>query len=360
MMLREKFPCEENDIQKNRINIEDIKQIYWKIGDSRSRNIFENRLMYSLTGDYGYIGKILGNTETAKNIEKMLKGFESVYIYGAGVRGKLLVEIFGNINWKGFIDLNKAGFYMDYPIYHINDFEYRSEDIILVSNAADSDKIRRSLMEDKRVPEKNIILLSDYIKHVRDNIYFDPLYLKDVEMKNKVFFDLGSFDGKDTIRAIDYFAEDEIHVYAVEPDNKNYINCVEHLRNHADKVTLQKKGIGQKKEIRNFMEGGAGAKFSEIGNLLVEIDTIDDLAGNQDVGFIKMDIEGYEEAAIVGGAETIKRCSPILAVSIYHKRSDIWRIPLKILEINPRYQFYLEHYSFGWDDTVLYGIVPAH
>ncbi len=359
MMLREKFPCEEKDFLKNRVSMEDIKQIYWKMGDSRSRNIFENRLMYSFTGDYGYIGKILGNTETAKNIEKTLIGFESVYIYGAGVRGKLLVDMFGNINWKGFIDLNKDGFYNDYPIYHIDDFEYRQGDIIFISNAVDSDKIRQTLMDDKKVQRKNIILLSDLIRHVSDNIYLDPLYLKDIEMKNKVFFDLGSFDGKDTIRAIDYFAEEKIHVYAVEPDNKNYINCAERLRNYMDRVTLQKKGIGQKKEIRNFMEGGAGARFSENGNLLMEVDTIDDLAGSQDVGFIKMDIEGYEEAAIAGGAETIKRCSPILAVSIYHKRSDIWRIPLKILEINPRYQFYLGHYSFGWDDTVLYGIVQT-
>lgn len=356
MMLREKFPCEESDIQKNRINIEDIKQVYWKMGDSRSRNLFENRLMYSLTGDYGYIGKIIGKTETAKNIEKMLEGLETVYIYGAGVRGKLLVEIFGNINWKGFIDLNKDGFYMDYPIYCINDFEYRKGDVIVISNAADGDKIRQALMEDKRIPEKNIILLNDYIKNVKDNIYFEPLYLGNIEMQNKIFFDLGCFDGKDTIRAIDYFAKDEFRVYAMEPDRKNYINCAESLQSYMDMVTLQNKGIGDKKETKSFMEGGGGAKFSEKGNILIEVDTIDNLAGSQDVGFIKMDIEGYEEAAISGGIETIKRCSPILAVSIYHKRSDIWRIPLKILEINSKYQFYMGHYSFGWDDTVLYGI----
>lgn len=356
MMLREKFPCEENDIQKNRITIEDIKQIYWKMGDSRSRNIFENRLMYSLTGDYKYIGKIIAKTEAAKNIEKMLEGLETVYIYGVGVRGKLLVEIFENINWKGFIDLNKDGFYMDYPIYYFSDFEYHRGDVIVISNACDGDKIQRALMDDKRIPEKNIILLNDYIKHVKDNIYFDPLYLKNTKMKNKIFFDLGSFDGKDTIRAIDYFAKDEIRVYAMEPDKKNYINCAEHLRVYMNTVILQNKGIGDKKETKSFMEGGVSAKFSENGNVLIEVDTIDHLADSQDVGFIKMDIEGYEESALDGGIETIKRCSPILAISIYHKRSDIWRIPLKILEINPKYQFYLGHYSFGWDDTVLYGI----
>lgn len=360
MMLREKFPCEEDSVQENIIDIEAVKRIYWKIGDSYSRNIFENRLMYSLTGDYRYIGNILSSSETGKDIRKMLENFETIYIYGAGIRGKLLVDMFGNINWKGFIDSNKNGFYMNYPIYHIKKFEYQRGDTILISNAIDSGKIRCFLMENKRVPEKNIIVLNDYIKHVSDNIYLDPLYLRDIEMKNKIFFDLGCFDGKDTIRAIDYFAKDRIYVYAVEPDNCNYIKCVEQLRKYIDKVTLQKKGIGCKKEVGSFLEGGSGAKFSKNGDVLIEIDTIDNMAGSQDVGFIKMDIEGYEEAAIAGGAETIKRCSPILAVSIYHKRSDIWKIPLKILEINPEYQFYLGHYSFGWDDTVLYGIVHEH
>lgn len=360
MMLREKFPCEEDCVQENTVNVEVIKQIYWKIGDSYSRDIFENRLMYSLTGDYRYIGNILGNMETGKKIGKMLDGFKSIYIYGAGIRGKLLVEIFKNKNWKGFIDLNKNGFYMNYPIYNIDAFEFQLGDIILISNSTDSDKIRQHLMEDKNIPGKSIVLLNDYIRNVSDNIYLDPLYLKNIKMKNKIFFDLGCYDGKDTIRAIDYFAKEEIQVYAVEPDDSNYLNCVDHLESYMDKVILQKKGIGCKKEVKSFMEGGTGSKFSEDGNLLIEIDTIDNMAGSQDVGFIKMDIEGYEEAAIIGGVETIKRCSPVLAVCVYHKKSDIWKIPLKLLEINPEYQFYLEHYSFGWSDTVLYAIAPKN
>lgn len=359
-MLRERFPCEEDCVQENIVNIEAIKRIYWKIGDSYSRNIFKNRLMYSFTGDYTYIGKIVGNTGTVKSIGKILKGFESIYIYGAGIRGKLLVEIFSEINWKGFIDLNEKGFYMNYPIYHINDFEYQQGEVILISNAVNSDKIQQYLVEDKKVPRKNIISLNNYIKHISDYIYLDPLYLKNIEMKNKIFFDLGCFDGKDSIRAIDYFAKEGIRVYAIEPDSSNYLTCSHHLRNYMDKVILEKKGIGCKKEIRGFVEGGAGAKFSKNGNVLIEIDTIDNMANNLDVGFIKMDIEGYEEAAILGGKETIKRCNPVLAVCVYHKKSDIWKIPLKILEINPEYQFYFEHYSFGWDDTVLYGIVQRH
>lgn len=246
---------------------------------------------------------------------------------------------------------------MNFPIYHINDFKYQQGDIILVSNAAGSDKIQRHLVEEKKIPKKSIIQLNEYINHISDKIYLDPLYLEDIRMKNKIFFDLGCFDGKDTIRAIDYFAKEAVRVYAVEPDSENYLNCTNYLKNYMDKVILEKKGISDKKEVRKFMEGGAGAKFSEKGDLLIETDTIDNMAGNQDVGFIKMDIEGYEEAAIQGGTETIRRCCPILAVSVYHKRSDIWKIPWKILKINPKYQFYFEHYSFGWDDTVMYGIV---
>ncbi len=52
------------------------------------------------------------------------------------------------------------------------------------------------------------------------------------------------------------------------------------------------------------------------------------------------------------------RDSPILAVSVYHKKNDIWKIPLEILRINPEYRFYMGHYKTGWDDTVLYAVIP--
>jgi len=69
-----------------------------------------------------------------------------------------------------------------------------------------------------------------------------------------------------------------------------------------------------------------------------------------------MDIEGSELQALQGAINTIKKSRPKLAVSVYHKRSDIWDIPMFLLGIHPDYRFYLRTYSFTGNETVLYAI----
>lgn len=357
MILRECFPCEEESSQYTTLNIGDISYIYGKIGDDYSREIFANRLLYSLTGEYEYIGRILANTETGRRIREMLETLKGVYIYGAGRRGTLFIKMFPEINWKGFIDKRVQGSCMGYPVYNSETFEYNQEITILVSVANEGSEIRDYLIKNRKIPREKIIVLDEYIGHISDDIYFDSKYIKNIVMTNKIFMDLGCYDGKDSIKASNYFRNNDICIYAFEPDDYNYQKCSDNFIKGGYRVQLIKKGIGDKKAIEHFWEGdGSGSKFSKMGNSLVEIDTIDDVAKEQNVGFIKMDIEGLEEKAIVGGTETIRRCVPVLAVSVYHKKSDIWRIPLKILEINPSYRLYFEHYTFGWSDTVLYAV----
>lgn len=60
-----------------------------------------------------------------------------------------------------------------------------------------------------------------------------------------------------------------------------------------------------------------------------------------------------------GAKNTIQKLKPKIAISVYHKTADLWEIPLKVLEINPDYKFYLRHHSHDVYDTVLYtGIDP--
>lgn len=68
-----------------------------------------------------------------------------------------------------------------------------------------------------------------------------------------------------------------------------------------------------------------------------------------------MDIEGSELEAINGAIKTIRRDKPVLAICIYHKQEDFWKLPLRIKEICPEYtKFWIEQYS-PWDiETVLY------
>ncbi|WP_207264555.1 FkbM family methyltransferase [Desulfovibrio sp. Huiquan2017] len=115
-----------------------------------------------------------------------------------------------------------------------------------------------------------------------------------------------------------------------------------------------------------------GAEISESGSRLtaledgdaeatqhIETITLDAFVQNNGldrVDFIKMDIEGAEQNALLGCRETIERFSPRLAISIYHLADDMVRIPAILNEMRVDYKFYLRHYTYFFGDTVLYAV----
>jgi FkbM family methyltransferase len=77
---------------------------------------------------------------------------------------------------------------------------------------------------------------------------------------------------------------------------------------------------------------------------VVEAVRIDDDI-KEPITFLKMDIEGAEQSAILGAKEHIKNDKPKLGLSIYHSYEDMWKIPLMIDEICPGYRFRLQSKS---------------
>ena len=101
-----------------------------------------------------------------------------------------------------------------------------------------------------------------------------------------------------------------------------------------------------------YANGSGGAHIAETGETTVKITTIDSLGIAPT--FIKMDIEGHEIPALYGVKNTIIKHKPKLAISIYHKGSDLWEIPLLIKSWIPEYKMYIRHHSANFCDTVLY------
>jgi hypothetical protein len=71
---------------------------------------------------------------------------------------------------------------------------------------------------------------------------------------------------------------------------------------------------------------------------------------------IKMVIEGAELATLKGAKERILSDRPVLAVCVYHKQEDIFKIPHFCKELIPEYEIYLRHYSDNQTETVCYMI----
>ncbi len=96
--------------------------------------------------------------------------------------------------------------------------------------------------------------------------------------------------------------------------------------------------------------------YTGSGTQKAQVVRLDDELADERISLVKMDIEGYEAAAIKGCEKLIKQYKPALAICVYHQMSDIWEIPLLIKSIVPEYKLYLRHHSKTQVETVLYAI----
>ena len=60
--------------------------------------------------------------------------------------------------------------------------------------------------------------------------------------------------------------------------------------------------------------------------------------------------------ALLGCKNFISNYHPKLAISIYHKTSHLWKIPLLIKNLYPGYKLYLRHYTTDLYDTICYAV----
>ena len=77
----------------------------------------------------------------------------------------------------------------------------------------------------------------------------------------------------------------------------------------------------------------------------------DQLLCGQSASFFNIDVEGAEREAILGAAETIRRCRPKLLLAAYHRSEDLFALPQLVFSIRSDYQLYLRHHRQlpAWD-----------
>jgi FkbM family methyltransferase len=181
---------------------------------------------------------------------------------------------------------------------------------------------------------------------------------------DEVYVDGGAFDG-DTVRLFQArtFGRFE-RIYAFEPDPETFVRL---RQNFATEPRVEPINAGlhcRKGALRFRDDASRGAIFAPDGEVEIDVTTIDDVLGDRPVTFIKMNIEGAEIDALHGAAQAIRRWRPKLAISAYHRPSDLWRIPRLVRELNADYRLYLRQHDGGVIETVLYALPsaagPAH
>lgn len=341
------------------IDAGNIKEIYSLIKDDTSKTVFENRMMYSLTGDMRFIRKAVCTVNIGKKIyERIKKADRPIGIFGAGSAGKHFIQTYHNLSHlKCFID--NQGFDTlceGLPVYSLVRFrEVYPDGMVLISSNIYHKEMLEQLLK-MGIEETDVVNVGLEYEKLNHKQYFDLPELENFRKDQEVFVDGGAYNGNTSIDFKNWSSGNECFVYAWEPDPKNRMRCGSVLRNSNMEYELVPKGLWEKSEELKFHMEGTSSAITDLGEgISIEADSIDHIC-TRPVTFIKMDVEGAEYRALLGAREAIKKYKPKLAVCIYHKPEDIWELPWLIHQLNPEYGFYFRHYSFTNYETVLYAL----
>jgi FkbM family methyltransferase len=326
----------------------DVKQIRAKLTDKKSAEIFDRRLMYSLTGDQSFIEEIIAQFGTPDNIAERFEKKE-VVLCGAGDYGRKFIDLYKEtVNIKTVLDKSpKSAELSGIPVYTYSEYfaGTTADCVYVVSSLYWFIDIKQMLMIEYNVNEEKIVVIPDLTAQ-----YFDFLTPSGIES----FVDCGVYDTFSTQSFIKWCGGNYSRIWGFEPESAQYEKALDFYSKNKG-CELIKGGVWDSGSKTAFFDSdGISSSISEKGDTLIDLFTIDDVVGDERVTFIKMDIEGAEFPALRGACKTIARCKPKLAISIYHEYSDIINLPRFILETNPDYHFALRHYTFSNVDTVLY------
>ncbi len=202
---------------------------------------------------------------------------------------------------------------------------------------------------------RKVFLLSDISQIVspREEEYFDE---KVVLTENEVFIDCGGFDGDSALQFVKQCNGKYQDIIIFEPELSKKAAIEKNMGDN--RYQLYSLGVWSKNTKLCFKALGTSSSHVSEGKegYVIETAALDETVYDRKPTYIKMDIEGAEQEALKGCRKIIQTYKPKLAVCIYHKPDDLYKIPIMIKEMNPEYKLYVRQYANAWFDTVLYAV----
>jgi FkbM family methyltransferase len=166
------------------------------------------------------------------------------------------------------------------------------------------------------------------------------------------YCDLGAYNG-DTIRSLRERNPLIRNIYALEPDIRTFRKLTAFCEGNGIGAHLYNTGAWSSSGKTAFAAHGSRSSGINANGRTSEtaLVTLDSILDGQRADYIKYDVEGAEYEALSGSAHTIKKYSPDLCVSLYHRSEDLFRLPMLIRRLNPDYKFCLRRFKYipAWD-----------
>lgn len=191
----------------------------------------------------------------------------------------------------------------------------------------------------------------------KEGVYRDILH----PAKYECYADLGAYNG-DSIREVAEYAKNLKNVYALEPDRRSYKKLCDYATGE-DRFNISCENFAAWKCSETLYFDASGNRNSNVSGSLSTLSgkkaaeiagkALDDIIPSSTiVDYIKYDVEGAEEDALIGSLKTIKRSSPDMLISLYHRSEDIIKLPklIKSLDMGD-YRLYLRRFNYypAWD-----------
>lgn len=176
-----------------------------------------------------------------------------------------------------------------------------------------------------------------------------------------IVIDAGAYIGDSISKIVNNVGGYVKSYYALEPMSVNY-ERLEKVYLDSEKVKQfipLNVALGRQERLQDIFlnednmmacslhENNTGAISRKEQMKVITLDSLD-LHDKADY-FVKMDIEGNELDALMGGSSFIRNTKPNLAICLYHKQRDIIDIPRYLRSVRQDYQFHL----VGGSHTIL-------
>lgn len=167
----------------------------------------------------------------------------------------------------------------------------------------------------------------------------------------RIYADLGAYNG-DTVREILEYAPNVEHIFALEPDARNYkkLEAYAKAETRAEVRAINAGAWSESTTLYFDKSGNRNASFgvnrsqildaSAVKPAEVQALPVDLVLNGERVDYIKYDVEGSEREALLGSVNTVRTHLPTMLVSLYHRNEDLYALPLLIHELFPEYRGY--------------------
>lgn len=243
-----------------------VKCISTSLQDDISMEIFCNRIMFGITGEFGYLRNIIKTTDEGRIfIEKLAetKGQPKV-IFGAGQWGQWIYKYFPNENWVAFADNNPNENYNgELKVVSVQEMLSDFDDVyVFIASRYHWKEIFHQLLKEG-IDECKLFPLGELIDRCASKIYFDEAFLQ--HNNQEVFVDAGAFDGKTILDFNQWCNGKYSKIYAFEPQiealEKCQCNCAG-LQN----ISYLHKGLWDSEQTVHFVCEGTESRIVENRN----------------------------------------------------------------------------------------------